>query len=43
MAKMHADEYEIDIDLVRRLLANQFPHWSNLTIMHSEDLRLLRK
>lgn len=32
MAKMHADEYEIDIALVQRLLAKQFPHWANLPL-----------
>jgi aminoglycoside phosphotransferase (APT) family kinase protein len=30
--KMHADEVETDESLVRRLLAAQFPNWSNLTI-----------
>ena len=30
--KMHADEVEIDVALVRRLLAGQFPHWAGLTI-----------
>jgi len=30
--KMHADEVETDISLVRRLLAGQFPHWANLAI-----------
>jgi aminoglycoside phosphotransferase (APT) family kinase protein len=29
---MHADEAEIDADLVRRLLAAQFPHWADLSI-----------
>jgi aminoglycoside phosphotransferase (APT) family kinase protein len=32
MAKMHADEYEIDIALVQRLLEKQFPHWSNMPL-----------
>ena len=32
MAKMHADEFEIDIPLVQRLLAKQFPHWANLPL-----------
>jgi len=31
-AKMHADELETDVALVRRLLAGQFPQWSNLPI-----------
>ncbi|WP_446211075.1 aminoglycoside phosphotransferase family protein [Micromonospora sp. IBSANI012] len=30
--KMHADEIETDVDLVRRLLAGQFPHWAGLPI-----------
>ncbi|MBM0228356.1 hypothetical protein [Micromonospora sp. ATA51] len=30
--KMHADEVETDADLVRRLLAGQFPHWADLPI-----------
>ncbi|MFJ8581452.1 aminoglycoside phosphotransferase family protein [Micromonospora sp. NPDC093277] len=30
--KMHADEVETDIDLVRRLLAGQFPHWADLPV-----------
>lgn len=30
--KMHADEVETDVDLVRRLLAGQFPHWAALPI-----------
>src|SRR4029079_11078627 len=25
---MHADELEIDVELVRRLLADQFPEWA---------------
>jgi aminoglycoside phosphotransferase (APT) family kinase protein len=29
---MHADEVEIDISLVRRLLAAQFPHWADLPV-----------
>ncbi len=32
MAKMHADEIEVDIPLVRRLLAAQFPQWASLPI-----------
>ncbi|WP_446217601.1 aminoglycoside phosphotransferase family protein [Micromonospora sp. IBHARD004] len=30
--KMHADEVETDVELVRRLLAGQFPHWADLPI-----------
>jgi aminoglycoside phosphotransferase (APT) family kinase protein len=30
--KMHADEIETDVALVRRLLAAQFPHWADLRI-----------
>ena len=30
--KMHADEVETDPSLVRRLLADQFPQWADLTI-----------
>ncbi len=30
--KMHADELETDVALVRCLLAGQFPHWSELPI-----------
>jgi aminoglycoside phosphotransferase (APT) family kinase protein len=29
---MHADELEIDADLVRRLLASQFPQWAELPL-----------
>lgn len=29
---MHADEVEIDVPLVRRLLAEQFPQWAELAI-----------
>jgi aminoglycoside phosphotransferase (APT) family kinase protein len=32
MAKMHADEVDIDISLVRRLLVAQFPQWAGLSI-----------
>ncbi len=32
MAKMHADEFEIDIELVQRLLSQQFPHLANLPL-----------
>jgi aminoglycoside phosphotransferase (APT) family kinase protein len=31
-AKMHADEIDTDVALVRRLLAGQFPQWADLTI-----------
>jgi aminoglycoside phosphotransferase (APT) family kinase protein len=30
--KMHADEVDTDVDLVRRLLATQFPQWAELSI-----------
>jgi aminoglycoside phosphotransferase (APT) family kinase protein len=30
--KMHHDELDTDAGLVRRLLAEQFPHWANLPI-----------
>lgn len=30
--KLHADQVETDVDLVRRLLAAQFPHWADLPI-----------
>jgi aminoglycoside phosphotransferase (APT) family kinase protein len=30
--KMHADEIDTDVALVRRLLAGQFPHWAGLAI-----------
>jgi len=30
--KMHADEVDIDAALVRRLVAEQFPHWSGLAL-----------
>lgn len=32
MVKMHADEVDVDIPLVRRLLAAQLPQWSRLSI-----------
>jgi hypothetical protein len=28
MARMHVDDIEIDVPLVRRLLAEQFPEWA---------------
>lgn len=30
--KMHADEVDTDVSLVGRLLAAQFPQWTNLPI-----------
>ena len=30
--KMHADEIDTDVPLVRRLLASQFPQWADLSI-----------
>ena len=32
MGKIHADEVDIDVPLVRRLLAAQFPQWADLPI-----------
>lgn len=32
MGKMHADEVDIDISLVARLLAGQFPQWAHLPL-----------
>ena len=32
MTKIHSDEVDIDIPLVRRLLAAQFPQWAGLPI-----------
>ncbi len=32
MSKMHADEFEIDIALVQRLLSSQFPEWATLPL-----------
>jgi aminoglycoside phosphotransferase (APT) family kinase protein len=34
---MHADELEIDADLVRRLLAGQFPQWAELPLARVES------
>jgi aminoglycoside phosphotransferase (APT) family kinase protein len=34
--KMHADEFEIDEPLVRRLLAKQFPDWGSLPLRRIE-------
>jgi aminoglycoside phosphotransferase (APT) family kinase protein len=36
MARMHADELEIDEALVRRLLAEQFPEWADLPLSRVE-------
>jgi aminoglycoside phosphotransferase (APT) family kinase protein len=36
-AKLHADEWDIDAALVRRLLAAQFPHWAGLTLAPVES------
>lgn len=30
--KMHRDELELDVELVRRLVADQFPHWAGLPL-----------
>jgi aminoglycoside phosphotransferase (APT) family kinase protein len=30
--EMHADEMEVDVPLVTRLLATQFPHWADLPV-----------
>jgi aminoglycoside phosphotransferase (APT) family kinase protein len=35
--KMHADEVDTDVSLVRRLLAAQFPHWADLPIAPVES------
>lgn len=32
MVTLHSDEYSIDVGLVRRLLADQMPHWSGLRL-----------
>jgi aminoglycoside phosphotransferase (APT) family kinase protein len=34
---MHADEVDIDLDLVRRLVAGQFPQWSELPLSRFES------
>ena len=36
MAKMHADELEIDEAFVRRLLTEQYPEWAELPLSHVE-------
>jgi hypothetical protein len=38
MARMHVDELEIDEMLVRRLLAGQFPEWSDLPLSRVEPV-----
>jgi aminoglycoside phosphotransferase (APT) family kinase protein len=35
--KMHADEFDTDVALVRRLLARQFPHWADLPLARVES------
>jgi aminoglycoside phosphotransferase (APT) family kinase protein len=37
MPKMHADEVETDVGLVRRLLEEQFPEWAGLSIVPVES------
>lgn len=32
MARMHADEVDIDLDLARRLIAGQFPEWASMPL-----------
>ena len=34
---MHADELDIDADLVRRLLCAQFPKWEDLAVSRVPD------
>jgi hypothetical protein len=36
---MHADELSVDVQLVRRLLARQFPEWADLPIERSAVCR----
>ncbi len=36
MARMHADELELDASLVRRLLGEQFPEWAELPLIRVE-------
>jgi aminoglycoside phosphotransferase (APT) family kinase protein len=38
MAKMHADEADIDAELVRRLIRGQFPRWADLADVRLERL-----
>jgi aminoglycoside phosphotransferase (APT) family kinase protein len=35
--RMHADEVDIDVPLVRRLLAGQFPRWADLPLVRVES------
>ncbi|MFJ6198660.1 aminoglycoside phosphotransferase family protein [Micromonospora sp. NPDC092111] len=35
--RMHADEVDVDLDLVRRLLAGQFPQWARLPLRPVES------
>lgn len=46
MSKMHPDEFAIDLPLVQRLLANQFPQWATLplkpVLSHGTDNALYR-
>jgi aminoglycoside phosphotransferase (APT) family kinase protein len=30
--RMHADELDVEVELVRRLLAEQFPEWTDLRL-----------
>ena len=39
MARTHLDELEIDELLVRRLLAEQFPQWAELSLRRVEPAR----
>jgi aminoglycoside phosphotransferase (APT) family kinase protein len=36
IAKMHADELDIDVDLVKRLIVEQFPDWAELPVVGVE-------
>src|SRR5262249_41438129 len=38
MGRMHEDELEVDEALVRRLLADQFPEWSDLPLRLVEPM-----
>ncbi len=33
--KMHVDEVDVDDDLVRALIAGQFPHWAHLPLQRT--------
>lgn len=35
--KMHVDEVDTNVSLVRQLLNTQFPHWANLPIRHAHS------